>query len=450
MSCNRNCVNKKLCSDSNSVDQRLHLDNGLFLNEMPQESVNDLNVNTSVLLIEPFYGGSHKQLVDLLTKEIPGCVLHCLPAKKWHWRMRTAALWFSQNIPHCTKYKVMFASSVLNLAELVALRPDFARLKKVLYFHENQLIYPVRKQQDRDFQYGYNQILSCLVADVVVFNSSFNMESFLSSISSFLKLMPDFRPKGLDQLIRPKCKVVYFPLMGREQMGGTSSAEQEIVHEVPAGEIFEENLVVDTNGEKIVKVKRNSPHPGTESDMSRPLHIVWAHRWEHDKGPDLFFHTLYQLADQNLEFKVSVIGETFSEVPEIFEEAFSCIREHIVHWGYQQTRQEYVNVLKNADVAVSTAEHEFFGVSMLESVQYGCYPLCPSKLVYPEIFPAEYLYSTPQQLAKKLRYFCKNPRHVRTHKVMVDWRQFLWEKLKDQFIELLSPADKESNDSESN
>ena len=36
---------------------------------------------------------------------------------------------------------------------------------------------------------------------------------------------------------------------------------------------------------------------------------------EHDKGPDLFFHTLYQLADQGLEFKVSVIGETFSEVP---------------------------------------------------------------------------------------------------------------------------------------
>ena len=54
----------------------------------------------------------------------------------------------------------MFASSVLNLAELVALRPDFAQLKKVLYFHENQLIYPVRKQQDRDFQYGFNQILS--------------------------------------------------------------------------------------------------------------------------------------------------------------------------------------------------------------------------------------------------------------------------------------------------
>lgn len=56
--------------------------------------------------------------------------------------------------------RVLFASSVLNLAELIALRPDIAAIRKVLYFHENQLVYPVRKQQDRDFQYGYNQIIS--------------------------------------------------------------------------------------------------------------------------------------------------------------------------------------------------------------------------------------------------------------------------------------------------
>lgn len=56
--------------------------------------------------------------------------------------------------------RVLFCSSVLNLCELAALRPDLARLKKVLYFHENQLAYPVRKEQERDFQYGYNQIVS--------------------------------------------------------------------------------------------------------------------------------------------------------------------------------------------------------------------------------------------------------------------------------------------------
>ena len=82
---------------------------------------------------------------------------------------------FPLELLHIIHNRTMFASSVLNLCELVSLRPDLAGLTKVLYFHENQLIYPTRKQQDRDFQYGYNQILSwyvCNLQSIIVYSRS--------------------------------------------------------------------------------------------------------------------------------------------------------------------------------------------------------------------------------------------------------------------------------------
>ncbi|KAM8856389.1 tRNA-queuosine alpha-mannosyltransferase isoform 3-T3 [Spinachia spinachia] len=373
-----------------------------------------------VLLVEPFYGGSHKQLIDLLQQNISGCSVFTLPAKKWHWRARTAALHFSQTLPTCPSHRVLFSSSVLNLCELVALRPDLARLKKVLYFHENQLVYPVRKDQERDFQYGYNQVLSCLVSDVVVFNSAFNMDSFLSSLSSFMKKIPDHRPRDLDQLIRPKCVVLYYPI----QFPDVSSGEFP-----SSGNQQEDPQQSRTDQSPVSKAD-----PG---DQMKPLHIVWPHRWEHDKNPELFFSTMMKLKEKEVDFNLSVLGETFSEVPGIFSEAKLRLDPHVLNWGFL-SRGDYLKVLLQADVVVSTASHEFFGVAMLEAVHCGCYPLCPKALVYPEIFPGEYLYSTSEQLFKQLQRLCRRPDIVRRHVVKVDTSFYSWTSLKVHFEALLS------------
>lgn len=53
----------------------------------------------------------------------------------------------------------------VNSKRLLAVRPDLVRLRKVLYFHENQMNYPVRHEQERDIQFAWNQIVSsCVLA----------------------------------------------------------------------------------------------------------------------------------------------------------------------------------------------------------------------------------------------------------------------------------------------
>ncbi|KAM6269268.1 tRNA-queuosine alpha-mannosyltransferase isoform 4-T6 [Porphyrio hochstetteri] len=379
----------------------------------------------SILLIEAFYGGSHKQLMDLLQEELrEDCVLCTLPAKKWHWKARTAALHFMQTVPTSTDYRILFASSVLNLAELAALRPDLGKLKKILYFHENQLAYPVQKCQERDFQYGYNQVLSCLVADVVVFNSAFNMESFLTSIGKFMKLIPDHRPKDLEKLIRPKCQVLYFPVrfpdVSRFMPEHKLAHLEKVIGVKRNGDVYQsEGLPGQQKSRALMKnsnthsesglceaqpglcttqheglpapltapARPNKPeapestNPCQEEDkqhltfnlcnissgqdnQQRPLHIAWPHRWEHDKDPETFFKVLLKLKEKDLPFHVSVLGETFTEIPDIFAEAKKALGSSVLHWGYLPSKDDYFQALCMADVVISTAKHEFFGVAI--------------------------------------------------------------------------------------
>lgn len=64
--------------------------------------------NSDICIIEAFYGGSHKQLIDMIEQDLKldkKYDLFTMSSKKWHWRARCSALYFSQIIPKKHNYK---------------------------------------------------------------------------------------------------------------------------------------------------------------------------------------------------------------------------------------------------------------------------------------------------------------------------------------------------------
>jgi len=131
---------------------------------------------------------------------------------------------------------------------------------------------------------------------------------------------------------------------------------------------------------------------GKKSNGERTKLIIWNHRWEHDKNPEEFFEVLCRLQDDGVEFRLSVLGESFINRPACFDEARARLRERIVHWGYVDEREDYYRRISEGDIVVSTARHEFYGMSVIEAVRAGCRPVLPRRLSYPELFPDEFLY----------------------------------------------------------
>lgn len=93
------------------------------------------------------------------------------------------------------------------------------------------------------------------------------------------------------------------------------------------------------------------------------IHLIWPHRWEHDKNPQLLTETLLELNKRQVDFKISIIGEQFQTMPDCFEGIREKLGSKLINFGYL-SREEYFNVLLKGDIVISTAGHEFYGVSM--------------------------------------------------------------------------------------
>lgn len=303
----------------------------------------------NVLALEPYYGGSHQAFLDQWrTHSRHSWTLLTLPAHKWKWRMRHGAHALADEVAALQKdgkdrrrWDVIFCSDMLNLAEFYGLAPvELRAVPAVAYFHENQLTYPVRSETERDYHFGYTNMTTAVAARRVWFNSEFNQRSFLDALPAFLKRMPDYYPEGVVEQIRARSEI-----------------QRPGIEELP------------TRGPR----------------RSGPLRILWSARWEHDKNPEAFFDAIGALERGGVDYRISVIGEQFRDCPPIFEQAHSDFAHRIDRWGYQQTREEYVQALLDADVFVSTAIHEFFGLSAVEAIAAGAYPLLPNRLAYPEL-----------------------------------------------------------------
>ena len=75
-------------------------------------------------------------------------------------------------------------------------------------------------------------------------------------------------------------------------------------------------------------------------------------------------------------------------MPAVFTRAREKLADHIDHWGYLESRDDYRGALTHSDVIVSTARHEFFGIAVAEAVTAGAVPLVPNRLAYPELLNA--------------------------------------------------------------
>jgi glycosyltransferase involved in cell wall biosynthesis len=317
-----------------------------------------------VLALQPYHGGSHEAFMDgLVSRSRHEIVVLSQPASFYKWRMRGSAITLAARARASgVEPDAILCTDMLSLAEFL---PLYGRaVPAILYMHENQLAYPVGRPDPRDLHFAFTNITSCLAAARVLWNSRYNMESFLEAVPRLFAMMPDQRPEGVDEEIRARSTVVH------------PGVDLAALDEVPL-----------------------------ERDGGPPI-VVWNHRWEHDKRPDDFFAALLAAMERGADMRVAVLGESFEEQPAVFDEARARLGGRVVQFGYAYSHDEYLRWLRRSSVSISTAAQENFGISAVEAAYAGAHPLWPDRLSYPELIGPEggrdHLYRDPPELVDRL------------------------------------------------
>jgi len=347
-----------------------------------------------ILLIEAYYGGSHKLWAD----QLKGSSKHdieilSLPARHWKWRMEGAAIELANQLKsYHDKPDLILATSMLDLNFLKSNLPKgWGSIPCIYYMHENQLTYPTSsndedKKQGRDYHYGMIQFKSMLSADQVCFNSNFHKQEFFAALKKLLSRLPDYSPL--------------------EQMNQLS-VESMVLN-------------VGVRDPKLPMQKNTVPV------------VLWNHRWEYDKNPELFFRSLINIKEE-LDFKLIVLGSKARTYPKIFNEAQKELSSNIFHWGYVETEEEYLQLINQSDILPVTSNQDFFGISIIESILTGATPLLPNRLVYPEHFDTKQhknlFYESEAEFHNKLKELIRNPiQETQKNSLINKAKEYLWSR----------------------
>jgi glycosyltransferase involved in cell wall biosynthesis len=322
-----------------------------------------------VLLVEPYFSGSHRAWAEGYARHSAHDVeLVTHHGSFWKWRMQGAALTLAHDIRALVAERgrpdVALVSDMVHLPALLGLAGDaLAGVPLVLYLHENQLTYPLPPGEPRDLTYAVTNWLSMAAADEVWCNSAFHRDELLEELPRLLKHFPDHSHLPLLDDVAGRCRVE------------------------PVG----------------VDLARIGPP--VPPDPAEPPLLLWNQRWEYDKDPAALFRALDRLAGDGHGFQVAFCGETFALRPDGFDEAIDRLGDRVVHAGFAP-EDEYLQLLRRAEVVVSTARHEFFGIAVVEAIGAGAFPVLPRRLSYPELLPAEHhdasLYDDERGLGDRL------------------------------------------------
>ncbi|WP_291830688.1 DUF3524 domain-containing protein [Marinobacter sp.] len=306
-----------------------------------------MNAKPRILLLSGYDAASHKrwreQLTDLLGDYHWRTL--ALPPRFFRWRIRGNPVTWLHEPALQERWDLIVATSMVDLASIRGFHPHLANTPCVLYMHENQFAFPVSSKQRSSAEPQMVNLYSAIAADRVVFNSAWNRDSFHDGARDFLDQMPDGVPNGLIAGLRDKSDIIPVPIEDR---------------------LFAERR---------------------EPVNWRCPHLLWNHRWEYDKGPDRLLRFLQVVDQRAMPFRLSVVGERFRNAPKAFEQIQAQFSDRIEHWGFLEQRQDYDRLLGQADIVLSTALHDFQGLSMLEAMASGCVPLTPDRLAYREYVP---------------------------------------------------------------